>query len=63
VLGAVFAAQAGIYAGSAAGHTLRSQVIDGVQAVFLVAAPLAALALAIVLLLPETPLKTSRQNR
>jgi hypothetical protein len=38
-------------------------VIDGVQAVFLVAAPLAALALAIVLLLPETPLKTSRQNR
>jgi EmrB/QacA subfamily drug resistance transporter len=62
-LGAVFAGQAGIYAGSAAGHTLRSQVIDGVQAVFLVAAPLAALALAIVLLLPETPLKTSRQNR
>ena len=42
----------------AAGSVLRSDVIDGVQAVFVAAAPLAALALAIVLLLPERPLKT-----
>ena len=54
VLGAVFAAQAGARAseGAAAG------VVDGVQAVFLVAAPLAALALIIVLRLPEAPLRT-----
>jgi EmrB/QacA subfamily drug resistance transporter len=55
VLGAVFASQAGT-------HPLRGDVIDGVQAVFLVAAPLAALALLIVLLLPEAPLKTRSQN-
>jgi EmrB/QacA subfamily drug resistance transporter len=48
VLGAVFAAQGG---GGA------SAVIDGVQSVFMVAAPLAALALLVVLLLPEAPLK------
>jgi predicted MFS family arabinose efflux permease len=58
VLGAVFAARAGIHASDAAGSTLRGEVIDGVQAVFLVAAPLAALALVTVLLLPELPLKT-----
>jgi EmrB/QacA subfamily drug resistance transporter len=58
VLGAVFAARAGIHASDAAGSALRGEVIDGVQAVFLVAAPLAALALVIVLLLPELPLKT-----
>jgi EmrB/QacA subfamily drug resistance transporter len=46
VLGAVFAAQAG------------GGVVDGVQAVFLVAAPLALLALLAVVLLPETPLDT-----
>jgi predicted MFS family arabinose efflux permease len=46
VLGAVFAAQAG------------GGVVDGVQAVFLVAAPLAVLALLAVVLLPETPLDT-----
>jgi MFS family permease len=57
-LGAIFAAQAGTRAAEAAGSVLRSDVIDGVQAVFLAAAPLAALALAIVLLLPERPLKT-----
>jgi EmrB/QacA subfamily drug resistance transporter len=50
VLGAVFAAQAGA-------HASRAEVIDGVQAVFLVAAPIAALALLVVLLLPEIPLK------
>ena len=48
VLGAVFAAQGG---GGA------SAVIDGVQSVFMVAAPLAGLALLVVLLLPEAPLK------
>jgi EmrB/QacA subfamily drug resistance transporter len=52
VLGAVFAAQAGAHASSAA------DVVDGVQAVFLVAAPLAALALLVVLRLPEQPLQT-----
>jgi EmrB/QacA subfamily drug resistance transporter len=58
VLGAVFAARAGTYASETAGSALRSDVIDGVQAVFIVAAPLAALALLIVLCLPELPLKT-----
>jgi MFS family permease len=47
VLGAVFASQA------SGGH----DVTAGVQAVFLVAAPIAALALAVVLLLREEPLK------
>src|SRR5262249_44758606 len=57
VLGAVFADRAGFHSSEAAGHALRSDVIHGVQAVFLVAAPLAALGLLIVLLLPEVPLK------
>jgi EmrB/QacA subfamily drug resistance transporter len=47
VLGAVFAHASG-----------TTHVIDGVQAVFLVAAPLAALALLVVLALPEAPLRT-----
>src|SRR4051794_34112594 len=63
VLGAVFAAQAGAGAaeGDAAGiaGVLRADVIDGVQAVFLVAAPLAALALLAVLALTEVPLATA----
>jgi EmrB/QacA subfamily drug resistance transporter len=56
VLGAVFAAQS-----SAPGvaHALRADVAAGVQAVFLVAAPLAALALLVVLRLPEVPLQTA----
>jgi EmrB/QacA subfamily drug resistance transporter len=58
VLGAVFAAQAGTHASETAATALRNDVIDGVQAVFIVAAPLAALALLIVLCLPELPLKT-----
>ena len=58
VLGAVFAAQAGIHASGSGGPALRAHVIDGVQAVFVVAAPLAALALLTVLLLPERPLRT-----
>ena len=56
VLGAVFAAHAGAHASQ------PSDVVDGVQAVFLVAAPLAALALLVVLRLPEHPLRT-RQVR
>jgi MFS family permease len=52
VLGAVFAAQAGAHASE------PSEVVHGVQAVFLVAAPLAALALLVVLRLPEHPLQT-----
>jgi predicted MFS family arabinose efflux permease len=60
VLGAVFAAQARS-AGAARSvhgllHTARAHVIDGVQTVFVVAAPVAALALLIVLLLREVPL-------
>jgi hypothetical protein len=54
----VFAAQAGWGASSSGAGMLRADVIDGVQAVFLVAAPLAALALIVVLYLPELPLKT-----
>jgi EmrB/QacA subfamily drug resistance transporter len=65
VLGAVFAAQAGSHAsdGGAAALTgvLRTDVIDGVQDVFLVAAPLAAIALVLVLRLPETHLRTEAE--
>jgi EmrB/QacA subfamily drug resistance transporter len=60
-LGAVFAAQAGLHASKGGPSGLdaaaRSGVIDGVQTVFLVAAPLAALALLIVFALPEAPLQ------
>jgi MFS family permease len=60
VLGAVFAATAGSHVGEGAvrglGSTSRSDIVAGVQAVFLVAAPLVALALLIVLGLPERPL-------
>jgi EmrB/QacA subfamily drug resistance transporter len=61
--GAVFTARAGMHL-SAAGaglHALdasaRTAVVDGVESVFLVAAPLAALALLVVMLLPEAPLR------
>jgi EmrB/QacA subfamily drug resistance transporter len=61
VLGAVFAAQVGASAsdggGSGLDGALRTDVIHGVQDVFLVAAPLAALALIAVLFLKERPLK------
>jgi EmrB/QacA subfamily drug resistance transporter len=61
VLGAVFAAQAGSSASepgrSGLDGALRSEVMDGVQAVFLVAAPIAALALVAVLFLNEVPLR------
>ena len=59
VLGAVFAAQSGAHG---AAHALRADVIDGVQAVFIVAAPLAALALLVVLRLPEVPLQTAHHK-
>jgi EmrB/QacA subfamily drug resistance transporter len=61
VLGAVFAAQSGLHATGEGIHSLDASalngLIDGVQAVFLVAAPLAALALLVVLVLPESPLR------
>jgi EmrB/QacA subfamily drug resistance transporter len=59
VLGAVFAARSGAHM-SAGAVVSRSHVIDAVQSVFLVAAPLAALALLVVLRLPEVPLQTGR---
>jgi predicted MFS family arabinose efflux permease len=66
-LGAVFAAQAGTAASdggtSRVDGALRSDVIDGVQAVFLVAAPIAALALVAVLFLREVPLRSGAERR
>jgi EmrB/QacA subfamily drug resistance transporter len=53
LLGAVFAARVG---------TRGGDVIHGVQAVFLVAAPVAAVALVVVLLLEEVPLAGSRPS-
>jgi predicted MFS family arabinose efflux permease len=65
VLGAVFAAQAGLRPSESGARGLaaasRGDIIDAVQTVFLVAAPLAALALIVVLRLPESPLKTRAQ--
>jgi EmrB/QacA subfamily drug resistance transporter len=58
VLGAVFAAQAGAHG---LGGALPGEIVDGVQAVFLLAAALAGLALLVVLRLPEVPLKTRAQ--
>jgi EmrB/QacA subfamily drug resistance transporter len=60
VLGAVFAARTGTTGGAgtiALGPGARADVIDGIQTVFLVAAPIAALALLIVLRLEEVPLR------
>jgi EmrB/QacA subfamily drug resistance transporter len=61
VLGAIFTAQAGVSttAGSLRhlGAGARADVIHGVQAVFLAAAPIAAVALIVVLLLREAPLR------
>jgi MFS family permease len=66
LLGAVFAAQAGSSVSDASGPGLGAVVagdaIDGVQAVFLVAAPLAALALIAVLQLPESRLRTELEK-
>ncbi len=63
ILGAVFAAQAGTHASQGGAHALRSDVIDGVQTVFFVAAPLAALAFIVVLALPEMPLQTDADRK
>ena len=67
VLGAVFAAQSGLHATTGGVRSLdaaaRSGLIDGVQAVFMVAAPLAALALLVVLALPESPLRGGDGHR
>jgi EmrB/QacA subfamily drug resistance transporter len=61
--GAVFAAQVGASAGVAGpvalGSASRGDVIAGVQAVFVVAAPIALLALLVVSRLREVPLQTS----
>ena len=61
VLGAVFAARTGLHgvtgAPNALGPGARADVIDAVQTVFLVATPIAALALVVVLLLEEVPLR------
>jgi predicted MFS family arabinose efflux permease len=54
LLGAVFASRV---AGSTAPAAARGDLIDGVQSVFIAAAPLVALALAAVLLLQEPPLR------
>jgi EmrB/QacA subfamily drug resistance transporter len=62
ILGAVFAARAGSHASQGGAQVLRSDVIDAVQTVFLVAAPLAALALIVVLRLPELPLQTASRK-
>jgi MFS family permease len=62
VLGAVFAAHTGTHASDAGvqalGAAARGDIIDAVQTVFLIAAPLAALALVAVLWLPELQLKS-----
>jgi EmrB/QacA subfamily drug resistance transporter len=61
VLGAIFTARTGVgtTAGSLAhlGSGARADVIHGVQAVFLAAAPIAAIALIVVLALREVPLQ------
>jgi EmrB/QacA subfamily drug resistance transporter len=66
ILGAVFAARTGIHAsggGLALGAGARADIIGAVQVVFLVAAPLAAIALIAVLRLPELPLQTGGGTR
>ncbi|HEX7290449.1 MAG TPA: MFS transporter, partial [Conexibacter sp.] len=66
-LGAIFAARAGLAAGEGAVHGLapaaRADVIDAVQTVFLATAPVAALALLLVLALEEVPLGDGRPGR
>jgi MFS family permease len=63
VLGVVFVAGAGSSAQSGTLHTLdavaRVHLTNALQTVFLAAAPLAAIALIVVLWLPERPLRTS----
>jgi hypothetical protein len=56
VLGAVFAGRVGAHPASGLGAVARPEVIDGVAAVFAVAAPVAALALLLTLALPRVAL-------
>ena len=60
LLGVVFTARAGTGASNvhALSAAAQAHVADAVQAVFLAAAPLAAIALVLVLRLPEVPLRT-----
>ena len=64
VLGAVFVAQAGVDVGTgrvdALSPAVRDSIADAVQTAWIVAAPLAALALLVVLRLPEKPLQERR---
>jgi EmrB/QacA subfamily drug resistance transporter len=64
VLGAVFAGRASTIAltggPTAVGHVARADVVDGVQAVFAVAAPIALAGLLVVLALKEVPLSSRR---
>jgi len=66
ILGAIFTARTGVNttAGSLGhlGAAARADVIHGVQAVFLTAAPLAAIALIVVLALREVPLRGSARG-
>jgi EmrB/QacA subfamily drug resistance transporter len=65
LLGAIFAARTGVTGAAgtiALGPAGRAHVIDGVQTVFIVAAPIAVLALLVVACLKEVPLQ-SRQQR
>jgi EmrB/QacA subfamily drug resistance transporter len=57
VLGAVFAARTGGAGTDATAPIARADVIDAVQTVFVVAAPIAAIALLVVLALKEVPLQ------
>jgi EmrB/QacA subfamily drug resistance transporter len=59
VLGAVFAAHTGSHGSGPIDAAAQADIVDGVQTVFLVAAPLAVVALLIVLRLPELALATS----
>jgi EmrB/QacA subfamily drug resistance transporter len=66
VLGAIFTAQTGTNTTSGALRSLsaaaRADLIHGVQAVFLTAAPIAAVALIVVLALREVPLRESARE-
>jgi predicted MFS family arabinose efflux permease len=59
-LGAVFSARSGGAAQIALSPALRADVIGAIQTVFLVAAPIAALALLVVAYSPTTPRSTNR---
>ena len=64
VLGAVFAAHAGAAGGQVGtlGRAGRADIVEGAQTVFLVAAPIAVLALLIVLFVPERPLQSAQPD-